>query len=227
MNSRPPAAPRLSILYEDAFVVWINKPAGLASVASRGVQGKNCLSELRVSHPAARAVHRLDQETSGVMVFALNEEIRASLEECFRDRQVEKLYWALVQGHPQPPSGVIRRPIKDLGARASVRADGKPAETRYRITRRFADACLVEARPVTGRYNQIRLHFAAVGHPLVGERKYARGRESKVRFRRVALHARSIEFEHPKTGEKVAVKAPLPADMEQLMQRLSERPGAT
>jgi RluA family pseudouridine synthase len=210
------------VLHQDRDLLVIEKPAGLASVPSKGSQGKTVLSKLRLQHPEAIAVHRLDQETSGVMVFARTEAMLRELTELFRTRAVEKVYWALVRGTPRPPQGTIRRPIKDLGPRAAVRADGKPAITHYRVTKRYHQVSLVEAQPETGRYNQIRLHFAAIGHPLVGERKYARGKDSPVKFRRVALHARSIRFDHPRTGKALKVRSRMPADLEALLQDLTE-----
>lgn len=214
--------PRLKLLFEDAHVVAIDKPAGLPSVESEGERGKTCVSELRVSHPTAQPVHRLDRDVSGVMLFALDDASRHALEAQFRERTVEKRYLAIVSGAPRPPSGTIRRPIEDLGKRARVGRGGEIAVTHYATRESFNAATLVEIDLETGRYNQIRLHFAAIGCPLVGERKYARGRDSAVRFRRPALHAWRIAVEHPFTHVRVEVEAPLPADFERLLANLHE-----
>jgi len=213
-------APRLTLLHEDAEIVAIQKPAGLPSVESEGERGKTCVSELRVSHPGALAVHRLDRDVSGVMLFALDEATRAALEEQFRGRSIEKTYLAVVSGAPRPPDGTIRRPIADLGKTARVQSGGAPAVTHYVTKERLGPATLVEVDLETGRYNQIRLHFAAIGCPLLGERKYARGSASAVRFRRPALHALRIAFDHPRTRRRIELEAPLPADFEGLLAQL-------
>lgn len=216
-------APRLRLLHEDAHVVAILKPAGLPSVESEDERGKTCVSELRVSHPTAVPVHRLDRDVSGVMLFALDEDSLRSLEAQFRERTIEKRYLAVVSGHPRPPTGSIRKPIADHGKHARLRAAGAPAVTLYETKERLGPATLVEIELETGRYNQIRLHFAAVGCPLVGERKYARGRASAVKFRRPALHAWKIAFEHPTTFKRVELVAPIPEDFEKLLAQLRGR----
>ncbi len=225
-NARVPAVPsgakatRLPLLHADGAVVVIAKPAGLSSVPSEGDRGKTCLSELRVSHPTALAVHRLDRDVSGALLFALDEPTRAALEEQFRVRSVGKTYLAVVNGTPRPPEGTIRRPIVDLGKKAEVRVRGAPAVTHYRVVRPLdpgGRTSLLEIELETGRYNQIRLHFVAIGHPLVGERKYARGRDSRLKFGRPALHAWKLAFDHPKSGARIAVEAPLPEDFAELI----------
>ena len=222
LNSPAKRPAKLPILYEDEELVVINKPAGLASVPSPGVGGKTCLSELKQSHPDAVAVHRLDRETSGVMVFALNQKVKQALVAQFRAHQVRKVYQAFVRGCPRSLQGTIDRPIMDQGKSARVSHRGSPAVTEYRVLQKFAQASLIEARPVTGRYNQIRLHFVALGHPLIGERKYARGKESPIRFRRVALHAARLEFARPNSGKRLMIEAPLPDDLCELQQRLQD-----
>ena len=201
------SAPRLRILFEDEHLVAVDKPAGLASVPSEGVSGRTCESELRRSHPSARPAHRLDRDVSGALLFALDEPTRAALERQFRERAIEKLYVAVVSGAPHPPQGTIRKPIADLGLRAKI-GGGEKAITHYRVVERLGAASLVEVEIETGRYNQIRLHFAAIGHPLVGERKYARGRDSPIRFRRVALHAWKLAFDHPTGAHRISIEAP-------------------
>ena len=222
--TRPSSRRSLNILYRDEDALVLDKPAGLASVPSRGTQGATCASEVRREFPDARPVHRLDQETSGAMVFALSDHAETALREAFESKKVEKTYWAFVHGTPHPARGDIRQRILDLGKKATVSPRGKPAHSKYRVLQDLDPASLVEVQPVTGRYNQIRLHFVAVGHPLIGERKYARGKDSPVRFRRVALHARSIAFPHPRGGRRVEVMAPLPADLQKLLESLGGDP---
>jgi len=214
---------RLPLLFEDAHVVAIFKPAGLPSVPSEGEAGRTCVSELRASHPTALAVHRLDRDVSGVMLFALDETTRAALEEQFRARSLDKTYLAVVNGVLRPPNGTIRRPIADLGKTARIQRGAAPAVTHYVTKERLGPASLVEVDLETGRYNQIRLHFAAVGCPLIGERKYARGRDAAVRFRRPALHAWRIAFDHPATKQRIELEAPPPADFEKLLDQLRRR----
>lgn len=213
-------ASRLPLLHEDAHVVVVAKPAGLSSVPSEHDRGKTCWSELRSSHPSAQPVHRLDRDVSGALLFALDESSRAALEEQFRARTVAKTYLAVLNGTPRPPQGTIRRPILDLGQRAEIRVKGQPAVTHYRVVRmldKAGRASLVEIELETGRYNQIRLHFVAIGHPLLGERKYARGRDHVLRFGRPALHAWKLAFDHPASGARIAVEAPLPEDFARLI----------
>jgi 23S rRNA pseudouridine1911/1915/1917 synthase len=242
--ARTAGAPRLPILYEDRFLVAIDKPAGLPSVESEGERGRTCVSELRASHPSAQAVHRLDRDVSGVMLFALDAATRVALERLFRERALEKTYLAVVSGVPRPPAGTIRKPIADLGKHARVgggargrgrgrsSARAEPAITHYKVVETYPPsgakdggvsrgASLVEIDLETGRYNQIRLHFASIGHPLVGERKYARGKDSPVRFRRVALHAWRVTLAHPKTAVPLRIEAPVPGDLERLIDHLS------
>jgi len=210
----------LRILFQDDDLVVVDKPAGLASVPSPGVRGRTCLALLHEHVPGALAVHRLDRETSGLLVFARHARALEAMKRQFRGREVKKTYLALAAGLIRRPHGSIRHPIADLGPRAEIRADGRPALTHYAVRERLARATLVEVSPVTGRYNQVRIHFAAIGHPLVGERKYARGKDSPVRFRRVALHAARLQFQHPLRGKALSLKAALPADLKELIGQL-------
>jgi 23S rRNA pseudouridine1911/1915/1917 synthase len=157
------------------------------------------------------------------MLFALDAETRANLETAFRERTVRKRYWALAQGKVLPAQGSFRFPIHEQGSFARVSARGKESLTRYRTLQTLRATTAVEVDLVTGRYNQVRVHFAHAGFPLVGERKYARGKDSPVRFRsrRVALHAWRLTFPHPITGEVIEVEAPLPPDLMDLLERAS------
>jgi 23S rRNA-/tRNA-specific pseudouridylate synthase len=169
-------------------------------------------------------VHRLDRDVSGATLLALDEETRRLLDAMFRERKLSKTYWALAQGRVKPAQGSLKYPILEQGSFARVSARGKEAVTKYRTLRALPTTTAVEIDLVTGRHNQIRLHFAHAGFPLVGERKYARGKDSPVRFRsrRVALHAWRLLFRHPHTGAEVAVEAPLPEDLLDLLARASK-----
>ncbi len=211
------------ILHRDDHVLVVSKPAGILSVPTQGAAGLSLPEALERQGIRAWPVHRLDREVSGATLFALDEETRASLEEAFRERTVRKTYWALAQGRVRPPQGAFKFPILEQGSFARVSARGKESTTRYRTLEAFRTTSSVEIDLVTGRYNQIRVHFAHAGFPLVGERKYARGKDSPVRFRsrRVALHSWRIAFLHPRTGEQVEVEAPLPSDLTELLERAS------
>ena len=214
----------LRVLFEDERMLAVGKPPGLLTVpAPRGTRARGdatLLERLAAEGRPALAVHRLDRETSGVVLLAKDTETRDALMAAFRGRDVGKTYLAIVQGHPRPEQGVLRFPIRDLGAHAVVDPRGSPAETAYRVIERVGLAALVEVRPRTGRHNQIRLHFAQIGMPLAGERKYARGRDALVRHRRAALHARSLEFAHPWTGAALVIEDELPTDLRNLLDRL-------
>lgn len=199
-----------------------SKPAGMLSVPSPGASGRTVLDALGSQGIAALPVHRLDRDVSGVMVLAKDEKTRALLEELFRGRQVTKTYWALIQGRLPKPAGVFTFPILDAGSHARISPAGKPATTRWRTRRRFRSSTEVEIDLETGRYNQIRLHFSHAGHPLVGERKYARGKDDPLRAKRVALHAERIAFPNPHGGAPIEVAAPLPRDMVELLARAGQ-----
>jgi RluA family pseudouridine synthase len=171
-------------------------------------------------HRGLLGVHRLDRETSGVVLFARDAAARDLLMAVFKARQVEKTYRAIVQGAPRPSEGVLVFPIKDLGASAIIAPDGQPAETRYRVVSRIGPASLVEIDLLTGRHNQVRLHFAHIGHPLVGERKYARGKDALVRHKRAALHAFRLRLTLPWSDRAVSIEAPWPLDLANLEERL-------
>ena len=216
----------IPVLFRDEHLVVVSKPAGLLSVPTPGARGRTLPQVLREQGLEAFAVHRLDRDVSGALLLALDEPTRAALEELFRERALEKTYWALVRGHLRRAEGELKDPIADEGRHARISAAGKPALTRYRVLRELPTTSEVEIDLVTGRYNQIRLHFAHAGHALVGERKYARGKEDALRgAKRVALHAWRLAFVHPRTGAEVRVEAPLPAELASLAAR-AERAAA-
>lgn len=214
---------RLEILYKDDDIVVVSKPSGLLSVSSPGASGRTVVDVLKEHSTHALPVHRLDRDVSGVMVLARHETARAKLEETFRAREVTKLYWALCQGRVVPEAGTWNWPIEDRGADAAISPRGKPAMTKYRTLSRKGPCTEVEVDLLTGRYNQIRLHFAHARFPLVGERKYAFGRDAVVKFRRVALHARTLRLAHPGTGVDMEFSAPLPPDLTDLLAKLANK----
>lgn len=212
------AAARVPVLYEDEDLLVASKPSGLLSVPTPGAQGKTLLGALAAAgYAGLLPVHRLDRDVSGLVVIARHETARAALESLFRGRAVKKTYWALVRGRLKPEQGSFEDPIRDEGARARVDPRGKPATTRWRVLAHHAATSVVEIELVTGRYNQIRLHFAHHDQALVGERKYARGRDDPLRAKRVALHAWKLAFPHPMRGHRVEVEAPLPGELRELL----------
>jgi len=201
--------------------VVVAKPAGVLSVPTPGAEGRALPELLREQGLELIPVHRLDRETSGAVLFARDSETRELLEGLFRAHAMHKTYWAMAQGRVRPATGTWSFPILENGAFARVSALGKKSTTHYTTLRAHAACTELEVDLVTGRYNQIRLHAAHAGFPLVGERKYARGKDSPVRFksRRVALHAWKLAFVHPRTGQELEVEAPLPADLLELVGR--------
>lgn len=218
----------VTILHEDEHLLVCAKPPGLLTVApprSRGSTEETLVDRLRrEGHPEALPVHRLDRETTGVIALARDPQTRDRLMDLFKARQVRKTYLAVVQGHPRPATGTLSFPIKDLGATAIIASDGLPATTNYRTLETVGPCALLELELLTGRHNQARLHLAHVGHPLVGERKYALGREAVVRHKRAALHAFRLVFTPPGGSAELAFEAPLPVDLQNLLEKLRAMP---
>jgi 23S rRNA pseudouridine1911/1915/1917 synthase len=165
-------------------------------------------------------VHRLDRDTSGVILVAKNDDAHNALARQLKDRTVEKMYLALVEGTPKPPEGVIDAPIaRDPRnrQRMSVLEGGRASVTHYRLIERLPGASLLEVRPKTGRTHQIRVHLAAIGHPIIGDRVY--GKPSKLVARQF-LHAGRIAFTHPRTNARMEIEAPLAPDLEAALRTL-------
>jgi 23S rRNA pseudouridine1911/1915/1917 synthase len=209
----------LTLLHEDDRLVVVAKPPRLLSVPTPGADGPALPAVLARQGLDVLPIHRLDREVSGAILFAKDEETRELLDAQLRDRAIEKTYWAMAQGRVKPRDGAFHFPILEEGAWARVSARGKKSTTRYRTLEPLPAATIVEIDLVTGRHNQIRIHFAHAGFPLVGERKYARGSESPIRApsRRIALHAWRLAFVHPYSGVRIEVEAPLPPDLVQLV----------
>ena len=221
----------LDIIYEDSYLLAVNKPAGMVVHPAPG-HSEGTLVNALLAHdrrivdvgPSERAgiVHRLDRETSGVIVAAKKAQVLNVLQEQFRNRQVEKVYLALVHGRVQPPEGIIEVPIgrdpRDRQKMAPV-AGGKYARTRYRASEYLNRYTLIEAHPYTGRTHQIRVHLSWLGHPVVGDRMYGRGRHQLLEDRHF-LHAWTLRCAHPVSGEDLWLEAPLPQELTDLLERL-------
>ena len=228
------------IVHQDASVIVVDKPAGMVVHPGAGNPSGTLVNGLLhrrpdlAKLPRAGLVHRLDKDTSGLLVVAANPESHLRLTTAMSERRIERRYLAVVEGRMIAPQRIDlpigRDPRNRL--RQAVRAEGRPAVTHVSIRQRFATHTLIEARLETGRMHQVRVHMAAIGHPLVGDARYgARGIVppkapetllATVRgFPRQALHAFRLGFAHPESGAPLVFESPLPADIEELLQALA------
>jgi 23S rRNA pseudouridine1911/1915/1917 synthase len=230
----PHKAGALEILFEDDALLVLNKPAGLLSVPlERRSQSPSIVTLLEDYFRSSGkrkpfVVHRIDLDTSGLVVFAKTGLAQATLKDQFRRREPERVYWAIVYGHPDPAQGTWRdRLVWDT--RSLIQKETHPgdpsgvdAECHYRVIERFAVTSLIEVRLHTGKRNQIRIQARLRGHTLVGETRYTYGPAAlrPITFARQALHARRLAFRHPSDGRPLEFEAPLPHDMTELLARL-------
>jgi 23S rRNA pseudouridine1911/1915/1917 synthase len=221
-----PAVPDLvlpDILFEDGWVVVVDKPAGVLSQPAESAADDDVSIDVQLllglavregRRPFLRLIHRLDRQTSGAVLFARNPQAPAPLAEAWRSGEVDRRYLAVVVGRPPFDRLELERPLgRDPDHRWRFRIDdgGMPAHTSIRVVeRRGCEAALVECRLRTGRTHQVRVHLASAGHPVVGDRLY--GAPADDRARRPLLHACRLELPHPKTGERLTIESPLPAD---------------
>jgi len=214
-------APRddgLAIVYFDASLLVINKPAGLLSVPGRGEDKQDCLARrVQAAYPEALIVHRLDMATSGLLVLARGKAMQRRLSTQFANRQVDKRYVAVVNGLPPLASGEIDLPLAaDWPNRPRQKVDrlaGKPSRTRYQVLSHdpFANTTRLALWPDTGRTHQLRVHLLAIGHPIVGDGLYAEaGGAACGADARLLLHAESLAFAHPETARPMAFCCPAP-----------------
>ncbi len=225
-NAFRPEEIALVVVHEDDEVIVIDKPAGLVVHPGSGKWEGTMLNALLHHAPATRSlpragiVHRLDKDTSGLLVVAKTEASQASLVRQLQARTVKRTYLAVARGRVardgKVDAPIGRHPVQRT--RMAVVAKGKPAVTHYRVRERFAAHTLLECGLETGRTHQIRVHLASIGHPLEGDAVYA-GRGPKI-FPRQALHAWKLAFIHPVSGEAVAFESPLPEDMKRLVESL-------
>lgn len=196
------------ILYEDEHLLLVRKPDLLLSIPGRHPLNKDCLiTRLQENYPTASIVHRLDLDTSGIMVIPLDKPTHAHISRQFQERKVEKSYIAVVYGVVEQDSGEIELPIRcDWERRPLQMIDhekGKHALTRYEVLERFEDRTRMLLKPVTGRSHQLRIHMRELGHPILGCDMYAHEAALKMADR-MLLHATTLAFEHPATGEWLA-----------------------
>lgn len=222
----PPDWMELNILYEDEFTLVVNKPAGIEVHPSEQGQRRTLAhavsayyemsgKDLRIRH-----IHRIDKETTGPVLYAKNEFAHYQYDKAMREKQIERVYLALAEGVLKQDKGTIDKPIgqdRHHSTKRRVSETGDAAVTHYQVVERFADHTLVRLRLETGRTHQIRVHMAAIGHPLAGDGMYGGTRRI---MSRQALHGERLIWLHPWTGEKQQVRAPLPDDFAQALDRL-------
>lgn len=223
----------LDILFEDDQVIVMNKPSGMVVHPGAGNHGQTLVNALLAHYPPIReigekdrpgVVHRLDKETSGVMIFAKTDKAYKWLVKHFKARDVRKTYLALVDGHPPTPTGRIEAPVeRDIHYRTrmavATRGQGKPAISEYFTIRRFTEHAFLEVHPVTGRTHQIRVHLSYIGVPVVGDTLYGR-RKPSITLDRFFLHAKSLTLRLPGDRTARSFEAPLPDDLENVLSNL-------
>lgn len=223
----------LRIVYEDGDLLVVDKPAGLAVHPSPGHERHTLVNAVLAHCPEVSGaggegrpgiVHRLDKDTSGLIIVAKNDETHLALAKQLKDREVEKTYVALVEGVPAQAEGVIDAPVGRHPVhrrKQAVVTGGREARTHYRVVREIDGYALLEVRPETGRTHQIRVHLTAIGHPVVGDVLY--GRRGATPVPRQFLHAAKLSFRHPRTGERLDLEAPLADDLERALAGLEGR----
>lgn len=244
----------LTILFDDADVVAVNKPAGLATIPGRGeddsvlesIAEQLSLRCTGTADPRIRVVHRLDKETSGVLLFAKHVDAQRHLSHQFQNNTIEKEYLAIVSGRPREDAGEIDAPIAPHPTspkRMTVTKHGRPARTLWRVEQRFRDMALLRVFPRTGKTHQIRVHLAHIGMPLLVDPLYnpprdrapvglmlsqfkrgyreSRGQEERPLIARLTLHAEKLRFGHP-NGQQVEIVAPVPKDLRAALNMLSK-----
>jgi RluA family pseudouridine synthase len=239
----------ITVLFEDADLLVIDKPAGVLSVPGRqgGISIREVLERQRGEPQDFRLVHRLDRDTSGVMVLTKHVDAQRIVSEQFGGRSVSKQYLAIVRGVPEDESGLIHAAIAEDPRRAGRMiisdADGKPAQTRWRLVERLAFASLIRCWPLTGRQHQIRVHMKLMGMPLLVDALYgdseafylsqakgnyhaSRRHEERPLIGRLTLHAEQIQFTHPGTGQTVQFQSPLPRDFRAVLTQLRKLAGS-
>lgn len=224
----------LVILFEDESLLVVNKPAGLLAVPLERKSAAPSVFEQLEGHFRSRGkrkplvVHRIDRDTSGLVVFAKDARAQAALKGQFKRREPDRVYWAVVYGHPNPPRGTWRDHLI-WDTRALIQKETHPKDPRareaiseYRVLESFRDTSLIEVRLRTGRRNQIRIQARLRGHTLVGEKRYVFGPDAlrTVAFPRQALHAHRLAFDHPDDGRPLEFEAPLAPDLADLLESL-------
>ncbi len=226
----------LDILYEDDDIIVVNKARGMVVHPAAGVNSGTLVNALLYhcddlsginGEIRPGIVHRLDKDTSGVMVCAKNDKAHVNLAEQIRTKAAHRIYLAIVNGNIKEEAGIIkgdigRHPI-ERKKMAIVKENGKPAVTHFKVLERFGDFTLVECKLETGRTHQIRVHMASIGHPLVNDPKYGPKKASPFAIKGQALHSHELTLTHPISGEEMHFTAPLPDDMEKILLFLRDK----
>lgn len=235
----------IPILKEDEYLLAIDKPAGVLVVPDRSGKGgllRTLRQQLELSPDQdLRLVHRIDRETTGVLLLARSLDMQRGLVEQFQARKVSKTYLALVKGQPAADGGIIDQRIAESGKPGTMKIDpsGKRAITRWRVKQRFYGYCLLECRPATGRTHQIRVHLQHIALPLAVDPlyggsdslflsqikmsyKHSTRKEERPLISRLTLHAASLRFTHPMTGDEMTIEAPVPKDLATAIKQLEK-----
>ena len=226
----------LDILYEDKDIIVVNKARGMVVHPASGVYSGTLVNAL-LHHCQDLSgingeirpgiVHRLDKDTSGVMVCAKNDTAHLDLAEQIRTKTAHRTYWAIVHGNIKEEAGIIKGDIgrhpTDRKKMAIVRENGKPAVTHFKVLERFGEYTLVECKLETGRTHQIRVHMTSIGHPLVNDPKYGPKKSSPFAIQGQALHSLQLTLTHPVTKEEMTFTAPMPSDMEKILTGLRNK----
>jgi 23S rRNA pseudouridine1911/1915/1917 synthase len=224
----------LDVVYEDADIAVINKPVGMTVHPGAG-HVDDTLANAAVSRwplivsvgepDRPGIVHRLDRDTSGLMVMALSERAYEGLTKMIWNREITRIYTALVHGVPKPREGVVDAPIgrdPHHRTRQAVDESGRPSRTHYRVDYEIGDFAYLEVRLETGRMHQIRVHLNAIGHAVVGDQTYGKRASSAIKnLNRQFLHASRLEFEHPVSGEQLSITSELPKDLQTVLKSLA------
>ena len=223
----------LSIVYEDQDLLVVDKPAGLVVHPAPGHRGGTLVNALLARYPdlpideskRPGIVHRLDKDTSGLLIVAKNEDARQKLQQQFKESRVRKVYIALVEGRVEPERGVIEAPLgrdpRNRKRMAVIPHGGREARTEYRVLEQLGDQSLLEVRPQTGRTHQVRVHLAFIGHPVVGDATYGY-RKQRLGVARQFLHAHRLGFRLPSSEQEIELVSELPADLAGSLARLRE-----
>ncbi|WP_417879147.1 23S rRNA pseudouridine(955/2504/2580) synthase RluC [Vibrio sp.] len=213
------------IIFEDDSILILNKPSGTAVHGGSGLKF-GAIEALRALRPQARfleLVHRIDRDTSGILLVAKKRSALRHLQAQFREKTVQKYYFALVMGEWKSSCKVVKAPLlkNEVNSIVRVNPNGKPSETRYKILEKFNQATLVQASPITGRTHQIRVHCQYVGHPIAWDDRYGDRRfdayTGQVGLNRLFLHAANIQFTHPATDEAMDISAPMEVKLEKAL----------
>lgn len=211
---------RYKIIYEDDSLVVVDKPSGMLVIPTPKKE-TNTLTDLLNKDLDSRGIevnaypcHRIDRETSGIIIYAKGKSMQQLMMDEFKKRSVKKVYIAFVQGAVKKPFDIIKEPIYN---KKKNRLES--AVTKYRVLERRGDFSILALEPVTGKTNQIRIHLHHIGHPIVGESVYSFRKDFKLKFKRTALHAQEIEFTHPATKKHLKFTSAMPADMERFIKK--------